>query len=150
MSDEKEDHDGHDEHDGPRFRMRLPSPLPDEVEKVMTRVIDCAMDVHRALGPGFLESIYQKAMCIALDRAELSFESEKAIAVFYEGIALNGQRVDLVVGNVVVVELKAVVRFEEIHRAQVISYLKTMRLRAGLLINFHVPLLHQGIKRIVL
>jgi len=150
MSYEKENHDGHDDHDVSRFRMRLPSPLPDEVEKVMTRVIDCAMDVHRALGPGFLESIYQKAMCIALDRAGLSFECEKPIAVFYEGIALTGQRVDLVVGNVVVVELKAVVRFEQIHRAQVISYLKTMSLRAGLLVNFRVPLLHQGIQRIVL
>ena len=71
MSHQKSDHDehdGHDEHDV-RFRMRLASPLPDEVEAVMTGVIDCAMDVHRKLGPGFLESIYQRAMCIALAKA---------------------------------------------------------------------------------
>ena len=67
-----------------------------------------------------------------------------------QGIALQGQRVDLLVDKAVVVELKSVIRFEEIHRAQVISYLRTLRLRAGLLINFRVPLLYQGIKRIVL
>ena len=67
-----------------------------------------------------------------------------------QGIALQGQRVDLLVDKAVVVELKSVIRFEEIHRAQVISYLRTLRFRAGLLINFRVPLLYQGIKRIVL
>jgi GxxExxY protein len=150
MSHEKENHDGHDGHDEGRFRMRLVSPLSTEVEAVMTQVIDCAMDVHKALGPGFLESIYRKAMGVALKKARLSFECEKAISVLYDGVELTGQRVDLVVAGAVVVELKAVVRFDEIHQAQVISYLKTMGLRAGLLINFHAPLLHRGLKRIVL
>jgi GxxExxY protein len=152
MSHEKRNHDeddGHDDHDEFRFTIPLPSPLPDDVERVMTRVIDCAMQVHRQLGPGFLESIYQRAMSIELSHAGLPYEEEKRIDVVYKGIAIPGQRVDLVVAGKVVVELKAVQRFEDVHRAQVISYLRTLRLRAGLLINFRVPLLHQGIKRIV-
>jgi GxxExxY protein len=157
MSHGKDRHDGHDgrhdEHDegfGRNFRMRLPSPLPEETEQVMTRIIDCAMEVHKSLGPGFLESIYQKAMQVELSRVRLAFESEKPIQVVYAGVAIQGQRVDLVVEGVVVVELKCVTRFETIHESQVVSYLRTMGLRAGLLINFHVPLLHRGLKRIVL
>jgi GxxExxY protein len=140
----------HDEHDGFNFKMRLPSPLPNDVERVITVVIDCAMDVHRRLGPGFLESIYQRAMCIALAKAGIPFEQEKPIEVVYEGVRIPGQRVDLVAAGLVVVELKSVERFDEVHRAQVISYLRTMGLRAGLPINFRVPRLHLGLKRIVL
>jgi GxxExxY protein len=116
----------------------------------MTRVIDRAIAVHRALGPGFLESIYKKAMCIALRKAGIQFEREKPIEVIYDGEAIRGQRVDLIVEGVIVVELKAVSRLEEVHEAQLISYLKTTGLRGGLLVNFRVPLLHRGIKRIVL
>lgn len=143
-------HDGHDDHDEIRFRMRLPSPLSEDVERLMTRTIDCAMDIHRKLGPGYLESIYEKAMCIALEKAGLAFECEKAILVHYEGVAISGQRVDLIVDERVVVELKAVQRLDRIHYSQVVSYLRTMRLRAGLLINFHETLLHRGIRRVVL
>lgn len=116
----------------------------------MTRVIDCAMAVHRQLGPGFLEAIYQRAMTIEMTRVGLPFEQEKRVGVLYDGVLIPGQRVDLIVAHAVVVELKAVERFDEIHRAQVISYLRTLKLRAGLLINFQVPLLHRGIRRIVL
>ena len=153
MSHGKRHHDGHDGidgHDGFTFKMRLPSPLSDEEESAMTRIIDCAMAVHRQLGPGFLESIYQKAMCVELSRTEVPYEQEKRIDVVYQDVIIPGQRVDLVVDGLVVVELKAVERFDEVHRAQVISYLRTMHLRAGLLINFHVPRLYLGIKRIIL
>jgi GxxExxY protein len=154
MTRDKRHHDGHDkghdEHDGFTFRMRLPSPLPVHIEHIMTRVIDCATDVHRQLGPGFLESIYQRAMCVALTKGGIPFEQEKAIEVFYEGVAIPGQRVDLVVAGAVIVELKAVERFDEVHRHQIISYLRTTGLRAGLLINFRVPLLYRGVKRVVL
>jgi GxxExxY protein len=85
-----------------------------------------------------------------MSRAGLPYEQEKRIEVAYEGVSIPGQRVDLVVTGLVVVELKAVERFDDIHRAQVISYLRTMGLRAGLLINFRVPRLHLGLKRIVL
>jgi GxxExxY protein len=149
----KRNHDRHDDsdgHDGVHFKMRLPSPLSDREEVAMTRVIDCAMAVHRELGPGFLESIYHRAMCLELSRANLTFEQEKRIDVIYQGVTIPGQRVDLVVAGLVVVELKSVERFDEVHRGQVISYLRTTGLRAGLLINFRVPRLYLGIKRIVL
>jgi GxxExxY protein len=100
--------------------------------------------------PGFLESIYKRAMCIELENRHLAFECERTIAVTYRGIPIHGQRVDLVIGGLIVVELKAVARFEEIHRAQVISYLRTLRLRGGLLINFRVRVLKEGLQRVVL
>ncbi len=130
--------------------MRLPSPLTDEAERVMVETIGCAITVHRALGPGFLESIYRKAMYIELDAHGLGFESERAVRVSYRGVEISGQRVDLIIDNQIVVELKSVVRLDEVHRAQLISYLRTTKLRGGLLINFRVPVLQQGLKRIVL
>jgi GxxExxY protein len=106
--------------------------------------------VHKSLGPGFLESIYQKAMCIELRAQGLAFERERAISVVYRGIEIKGQRVDLIVANQVVVELKSVVKLDEIHQAQLISYLRATKLRVGLLINFRVPYLPQGLRRVVL
>jgi len=116
----------------------------------MHETIGCAIAVHRALGPGFLESIYKKAMCIELESRQIAHERERSINVTYRGIAISGQRVDLIVGGLVVVELKAVASFEEIHRAQLISYLRTMGLRGGLLINVRVRVLKDGIRRVVL
>jgi GxxExxY protein len=145
-----EDHEGHEGHELRRLRMRLPSPLTPEVEDVMTRTIGCAIAVHRVLGPGFLESIYQRAMEIELESADLTFERERPLRVTYRGVDIPGQRVDLIVERVVVVELKSVQRLDAVHSAQVISYMRTTGLRAGLLINFRVPVLTQGLKRFVL
>jgi GxxExxY protein len=130
--------------------MRLPSPLSPEAEDAMAETIGCAIAVHRALGPGFLESIYKNAMHIELDTRGISYESEKAVTVSYRGTQIHGQRVDLIVRNLIVVELKAVKRFDDIHQSQLISYLKTTGLRGGLLINFRVPVLKAGLKRVVL
>jgi GxxExxY protein len=137
------------ENDTP-YRMRLPSPLGSETEALVTKVIGCAIAVHKALGPGFLESIYKKAMCIELEAMGLQFERERAISVAYRGIEIKGQRVDLIVDKQVVVELKAISALDEVHQAQLISYLRTMKLRVGLLINFRVPYLPQGLRRVVL
>ena len=148
-----EDHDDIEGHESPSsrpYRMRLPSPLTPEAERVMSDVIGCAIRVHRALGPGFLESIYQKAMHTELAATGLSYESERPVRVKYRDVEIPGQRVDLIVERLVVVELKSVVRLDEIHRAQLISYLRTTGLRGGLLINFRVPVLHAGLKRVVL
>lgn len=136
--------------DFPRWPMRLTSPLSDEAEHAMSETIGCAITVHRALGPGYLESIYQKAMRVEFDARGISYETEKSIVVNYRGVPIHGHRVDLIVMGVIVVELKAVTRFDEIHRAQVISYLRTTGLRGGLLINFRVPVLKAGLQRIVL
>ena len=116
----------------------------------MRRVIGCALAVHRALGPGFLESIYRRAMWIELAAQNLSFESERSIRVVYRGIEIPGQRVDLIVDGEIVVELKTVTRFDPVHTAQVISYLRSTGLSGGLLINFRVPVLRMGLKRVVL
>ena len=113
-------------------------------------MIGCAVDVHRNLGAGFLERIYRQAMCVAFNERGLTYEVEKPVAVNYRGVSLTGQRVDLIVEGVVVVELKAVIRLDEIHRSQLISYLRTTGLRGGLLINFRTALLKHGIKRVVL
>lgn len=143
-------HDGHDEHDVPWRGMRLPSPLTAEVERVMSQTIECAFRVHRELGPGFLESVYRRAMYFELDRAGLMCQCEQCVNVKYREIEIPGQRVDLIVSNLVVVELKAVSRLDDVHRAQLISYLRTLGLRGGLLINFHVAVLRAGLKRVVL
>ena len=130
--------------------MRIASPLSIEEERIMHQVIGSAISVHRSLGPGFLESIYRKAVCIELEKRNLSYEHERPIEVTYSEIPISGQRVDLIVGGLVIVELKAVSRIEDIHRAQLISYLRATGLRGGLLINFRVRVLKEGIRRIVL
>ena len=148
--EDAEDHEGHET--DPLFKtygMRLPSPLSAEAEQVMTRIIGCAIAVHRSLGPGFLESIYRKAMCLELTAASLAYELEKPMFVKYRGIDISGQRVDMIVEKVIVVELKAIIRIDDVHRAQLISYLRTTGLRGGLLINFRVPVLQRGLRRVV-
>src|SRR5215204_6480384 len=115
-----------------------------EHEELTRIIIGCAIAVHRALGPGFLESIYRKAMYIELEQRKMAFERERSIHVKYRGVEIPGQRVDLIIEGLIVVELKAVVRFEEVHRAQLISYLRTTRLRGGLLVNFRVRVLKDG------
>jgi len=142
-------HEKHEIHEIKRPGMRLRSPLPPETERVITETIGCAITVHKTLGPGFLESIYKKAMRIELESNGLSYQSEMPLTVRYRDVDLEGQRLDLLVEGCVVVELKAVSRLEQIHRAQVISYLHTTKLRAGLLINFRVPILPHGLQRII-
>ena len=107
-----DDHEGVEEHEGrsSSYRMRVASPLTPEAESVMTRVIGCAVAVHKELGPGFIESIYHKAMCVEFHSRRLAFETERPITVTYRGVPLSGQRVDLVVKGLIVVELKAVIR----------------------------------------
>ena len=144
----------HEEYEGAEassgsYRMRLPSPLSEDAERAMSETIGCAIRVHRELGPGFLESIYRKAMHLELDAAGMSYESERLVQVSYRGALLGGQRVDLIVEGAIVVELKTVARFDEVHVAQVMSYLRTTGLRGGLPINFNVPVLRRGLKRIV-
>ena len=129
---------------------RVHSTLPPDVDAVMFRVIGAAIEVHRHLGPGFLESIYHRALAIELGERGLSFETKRRIAIVYKGRALHGQELDLIVESKVVVEVKAVSSLAGIHESQLVSYLKATGLRAGLLINFNVSVLKAGIRRIVL
>ena len=125
-------------------------PIPAQDEEIAKAAIGAAIEVHRALGPGFLESIYRKALAYELSLRGLAVEQEKEIVVPYKDIQISGQRLDLLVGGRVLVELKCVEEFAPIHQAQLISYLKATGLRLGLLINFKVSILKNGIKRIVL
>ncbi len=113
-------------------------------------VIGCAIKVHKALGPGLLESAYQKCMEYELKKQGLQFQAEKSMPLIYEDVQLNtGYRLDLLVENLVVVELKSVEALTDVHRAQVITYLKLSECKLGLLINFNVALLKLGVERIV-
>jgi GxxExxY protein len=121
--------------------LRIASPLTDEEELLMHEAIGCGIQVHRALGPGLAERFYRSAFCIELEAQGISYATEHPIALSYRGRALGIQRLDLLVGRRVVVELKAVERLESVHRAQLLSYLRTARLRAGLLLNFNAAIL---------
>ena len=130
--------------------LRIESPLPPAVEEVVTKVLDVGFTVHKALGPGFKERIYERAFCLELDDRKMKFECEKKIEVVYKNWRIPGQKVDLVVEGVVLVELKAVPQLKRIHRRQVLSYLKTMNLRIGLLMNFNVGLFKGAAQRVIL
>jgi len=114
-------------------------------------IIGAAIEVHRALGPGLLESVYEECLCRELELRGVTFERQRPLPVVYKGITLEcGYRLDLVVENQVVVELKAVESLLPVHEAQLVSYLKLGRWHVGLLINFNVPVLKDGVRRRVL
>jgi GxxExxY protein len=117
-------------------------------EVLSGRVIEAAICVHRQLGPGFLESVYESALRVALRNRGIMYQSQREVLVFYEGEEVGVHRLDLVVEDQIVVELKAVKQLEDIHFAQVRSYLKATRLEVGLLMNFNASTLL--VKRIVL
>jgi GxxExxY protein len=119
-----------------------------QFEMLSGRILEAAVAVHKALGPGFLEGVYQRAMEVALRHREIPFQNQKEIHIFFEGEDLGIHRLDLVVGDEIVVELKAVKALEDIHFAQVKSYLKATGLHVGLLLNFNSPTLL--VKRVVL
>jgi GxxExxY protein len=113
-------------------------------------IIGCAIEVHRVLGPGLLESVYEAALCAELRRAGWKYERQVAVPVLYKGETVGDFRLDLLVEDAVVVEVKAVERFDPIFAAQVLSYLRVTGKKIGLLINFNTRLLKGGIKRFVL
>jgi GxxExxY protein len=131
-------------------RLRVESPLTPEHEDLIYRVIGVAIEVHRQLGPGFVENIYKFAMCHELRLQGISFECEKEIKIPYKDIKIGGQRLDLLVEGQLILELKAVEKLTGIHEAQIHSYMKATGIRIGLLINFNVRLLKEdGIVRII-
>jgi GxxExxY protein len=119
-----------------------------DFEPLSARIIEAAIAVHRALGPGFLESIYHRALRVALSRSSVPHENKKKVRIHFEGIQVGVHFLDLLVDGQIVVELKAVSALEAIHFAQVRSYLTATSLRVGLLLNFNSPTL--VVKRIVL
>ena len=130
--------------------LRISSPLDNQVEALVTRTIGCCIRVHRELGPGLLERTYGRAIAIELEIEGLPFEAEKRYEVTYRGRWLSDHRVDIVVADQVLLEVKAVDRLAAVHRAQVMSYLRMSGLRVGLLLNFNVAVLPDGLRRIIL
>ena len=117
---------------------------------ITEQVIGAAIEVHRVLGPGLLESAYRTCLVFELRERRLRVEEERSLPVVYKSVKLDcGYRLDLVVENLVIVEIKAVERLNSVHEAQLLSYLRLYGCRVGLLINFHVSMLKQGIRRIV-
>ena len=122
-----------------------------QINDLTQKVIGAAIEVHRALGPGLLESAYEECLCHEMGLRSLHFERQKPLPVVFKDVKLDcGYRLDLLVSNTVVVEIKAIETLLPIHEAQILTYLKLGGWNVGLLINFNVPVLKDGIKRIVL
>ena len=121
-----------------------------ELNQLTERVIGACIEIHRTLGPGLLESAYEECLCHELRLAGLGFERQKPLPVAYKGVQLDcGYRLDLVVEDALIIELKTVQELSPIHEAQLLTYLKLSGLTVGLLINFNVPVLRRGIRRLV-
>ena len=116
---------------------------------ITEKVISAAIEVHRELGSGYLESIYEQALAKEFDSRKIKYERQKEIGIFYKEEQVGKHRLDFIVEGKVVLEIKSVERFDEVHRAQVVSYCKASGLKVGLLINFNMAILKKGIKRIV-
>ena len=122
-----------------------------EFDDLSKRVIGCAIEVHRELGPGLLESTYEQCLARELSLNGISFQRQHPQPVAYKGIQLDcGYRIDLLIEDELIIELKAVEEVKGIHKAQLLTYMKLAGIRTGLLMNFHVTRLKDGIKRYVL
>lgn len=122
----------------------------DRLDQISRRVIGAAIEVHRHLGPGLLESAYESCLVFELRQMGFAVQQQKALPVVYKDVKLDcGYRLDLVVEDEIIVEIKAVEKWLLIHEAQLLSYLRISQKRVGLLMNFHVPVLKSGLKRIV-
>jgi GxxExxY protein len=122
-----------------------------ETNEITKKVIGCAIDVHKVLGPGLLESAYEECLSFELEKSGLKIKRQKPTPVIYKDIKLDcGYRIDILVEDSVVVELKVVDEFNPVHFAQILTYMKFSKLKTGLLINFNVTTLKSGIKRFIL
>lgn len=120
-------------------------------DQLSHRVVGCAIDVHRELGPGLLESTYEQCLAYELNRAGIPFKIQQLLPVKYKEIILDcGYRIDLFVDDRLIVELKCVEQLLKIHEAQILTYMKLLNVKVGLLINFNVEVLKKGIRRFVL
>jgi GxxExxY protein len=121
-----------------------------ELDRLAKGIVSAALEVHRTLGPGFLEAIYEEALCVELSLRHIPFARQVCVDVEYKGNLLGQARMDLVVDGRLVVELKATECISPVHLAQLLTYLKATRLRLGLVITFNVAVLRTGVRRVVL
>ena len=120
-----------------------------EINKLSSKIIGAAIEVHKILSPGLLESVYEECLCLEMNLQKLTFERQKPIPLRYKGLDIDcGYRLDVVVENRIILELKSCEKIEPIHKAQLLTYLKLCDLKLGLLLNFNVTLMRDGIVRI--
>ncbi len=122
----------------------------DTLNKITEAIIGSAIEVHRQIGPGLLESVYESALCLEFDAAGLRYARQVRLPVIYRGVWIGTHRIDLTVEDRVVVEIKSVERFMPVFDAQLLTYLRLTKMKVGLLINFNVRALKDGVKRFVL
>ena len=121
-----------------------------QFDDLSNRIIGFAIDIHKQLGPGLLESTYQNCLALELTQAGISFEKEKKIDIVYKGSIIESAfKADFIIDNKIIIELKSVQALSDVHIAQILTYMKLSKLQIGLLINFNVVLLKDGIKRYV-
>jgi GxxExxY protein len=128
----------------------LPNTSMDEQDPLTGRIIGCAIEVHRALGAGLLESAYHTALCVELAHQKLRFDKNRQVPLEYRGVLVGEYNADLIVEDQVIVEVKSVLHFEPVFVAQVLTYLRITGLKRGLLLNFNKSVLKNGIQRISL
>ncbi|RXK59402.1 GxxExxY protein [Lacibacter luteus] len=125
--------------------------LSEQEEFLASEIVDIAIKIHKELGPGLLESVYAKCFYYELNQREIPFQKEKEVPIIYQALKIDdGLRLDLLVDNLVIVEFKAQENYHPVWEAQILSYLKLSQKRLGFLLNFHVPLMKEGIKRLIL
>jgi GxxExxY protein len=124
--------------------------FPEQKDPLTDKIIGCAIEVHKTLGPGLLESTYESALCVELQLAGLNFQRQLVIPITYKNQSVGDYRLDLLVEKSVIVEIKSVDRFDPIFEAQLLAYLKITGIKRGLLLNFNSRLLKDSIKRLVL
>ena len=127
------------------------TPLSEKEDHIARKIVDAAYPVHKTLGPGLLEKVYEVCFCHELSKREVQYQRQVDIPIIYDGITFNeGLRLDVLVEELIICELKAVDEMNPVWEAQILSYLKLTGKRLGYLINFNVPLIKKGIKRIIL
>jgi len=122
-----------------------------DIEKLFKQILDCSFQVHTQLGPGLLESAYEECLLYELKELNINVEKQKPLPLVYKDVKLDiGYRIDLIVESSIIVEIKAVESFSDVHMAQILTYMKLSGCKLGLLINFNVKHLKDGIKRVIL
>jgi GxxExxY protein len=127
------------------------NPLSDKEKQLAAQIINIAITIHKALGPGLLESVYEKCFCYELQKRKIPYLKQKCVDIFYDDLVIgDGLRIDIMVNDCIVIELKAQENHHPVWEAQLLSYLKLTNKRLGYVLNFHVPLMKDGIRRMIL